>query len=206
VVVPIDAPERTARFRAEPFFVWHFANAFEDGDEIVVDFVRHADVGALGVMRDAAAALGGVIDMNAGVACRARIDARAGRFDCTALSPLPCEFPTVDARGAGGPRRTVWLTVTASGAPAVARLDAERSETAVWLPPRGQTPSEPVFAPRPGGDGETDGWALVLVYDEAARASHVAVLDAAAPDAGPVARAHFDHPIAVTLHGTWVAA
>jgi all-trans-8'-apo-beta-carotenal 15,15'-oxygenase len=206
VVVPIDAPERTVRFRAEPFFVWHFANAFEDGGEIVVDFVRHAGVGALGVMRDAAAARGFVIDMNQGFACRARVDANAGRFECTQLSPLPCEFPTVDVRGAGAPRRTLWLTVTANGAPGVARLDTERGETVTWLPPHGQHPSEPVFAPRPGGDGETDGWALVLVYDEAARASHVAVLDAGAPDAGPVARAHFDHPIAVTLHGTWVSA
>ena len=29
VVVPIDEPERVVRFRTEPFFVWHFANAFE---------------------------------------------------------------------------------------------------------------------------------------------------------------------------------
>jgi all-trans-8'-apo-beta-carotenal 15,15'-oxygenase len=206
VVVPIDAPERTVRFRTEAFFVWHFANAFEDGEEIVVDFVRHADVGALGVMRDAAAARGGVIDMNQGVACRARIDARAGRFEGATLSSLPCEFPTVDVRRAGASRRYVWLTVTVDGAPGVARLDTVRGETATWLLPRGQHPSEPVFAPRPGGDAETDGWVLVLVYDEAVQASHVAVLDAAAPDAGPVARAHFDHPIAVTLHGTWVAA
>jgi all-trans-8'-apo-beta-carotenal 15,15'-oxygenase len=205
-VVPIDAPDRAVRFRCEPFFVWHFANAFEEGGEIVVDFVRHADVGALGVMRDAAAAGGGVIDMNQGIACRARVDARAARFACTELSALPCEFPTIDVRGAGAPRRFVWLTVTADGAPGVTRLDTERGETASWLPPRAQHPSEPVFAPRPGGESETDGWTLVLVYDDAARASHVAVLDAAAPDAGPVARAHFDHPIAVTLHGTWLGA
>jgi carotenoid cleavage dioxygenase-like enzyme len=47
---------------------------------------------------------------------------------------------------------------------------------------------------------------LVLVYDEAARSSHVAVRDAETPDAGPVGRAHFDHPIPVTLHGAFAAA
>jgi all-trans-8'-apo-beta-carotenal 15,15'-oxygenase len=74
------------------------------------------------------------------------------------------------------------------------------------MPAPGQHVSEPVFAPRPGGSGETDGWVLVLVYDEAARSSHVAVLDAERLDAGPVGRAHFDHPIPVTLHGAWAAA
>jgi all-trans-8'-apo-beta-carotenal 15,15'-oxygenase len=46
---------------------------------------------------------------------------------------------------------------------------------------------------------------LVLVYDERVHASHVAVLDAARPEEGPLATAHFDHHVPLTLHGTWVA-
>ncbi len=206
VVVPIDAPERVTRFRTDAFFVWHFANAFERGDEIVVDFVRHADVGALGTMRDVNARRGGAVDMNLGDACRARLDLRRSRFEAHPLSDAKCEFPTIDGRGAGGPRRFAWLTVTAGGAPGIARLDLERAEATTWHPPPGHHPSEPVFAPRPGGGDETDGWVLVLVYDERTETSHVAVLDAAAPEAGPVGRAHFDHHVPVTLHGAWVAA
>jgi carotenoid cleavage dioxygenase-like enzyme len=206
VVVPIDAPERVARFRTDAFFAWHFANAFERSDEIVIDFVRHADVGALGTMTDANARYGAAVDMNLGDACRARVDLRRSRFETHALSDAKCEFPTIDGRGAGGPRRFVWLTVTAGGGPGIARLDLERAEATTWRPPSGHHPSEAVFAPRPGGSGETDGWVLVLVYDEHTETSHVAVLDAAAPDAGPVGRAHFDHHVPVTLHGAWVAA
>lgn len=206
VVVPIDAPERPARFRTDAFFVWHFANAFEDGGQIVLDFVRHADVSALGTMRDVAVRDGAVADMNLGTACRARVDLARERCDVERLSGLACEFPTIDPRGAGGRRRFVWLTVTDGAAPGIARLDLERGEAARWVPPPGQHPSEPVFAPRPGGKGETDGWVLVLVYDEKARASHVAVLDAEAPEAGPIGRAHFDHHVPFTLHGTWVPA
>jgi all-trans-8'-apo-beta-carotenal 15,15'-oxygenase len=157
-------------------------------------------------MRDVNVRGGAVVDMNLGTACRARIDLAAERCDAERLSGLACEFPTIDARGAGAARRFVWLTVTAEGAPGIARLDLERGETARWLPPAGQHPSEPVFAPRPGGTGETDGWVLVLVYDASTRTSHVAVLDAEAPEAGPIGRAHFDHHVSVTLHGTWVAA
>jgi all-trans-8'-apo-beta-carotenal 15,15'-oxygenase len=206
LVVPIDAPERCRRLRTEPFFVWHFANAFERESEIVVDYVRHADVCALGTMRDVAARAGGVIDMNLGVACRARLDPARGRFEAEALSELRCEFPTIDVRGAGGARRFVWLTVTGEGAGGIARLDLSGGEVRRWTPPSGHHPSEPVFAPRPGSGEETDGWVLVLVYDDAAQASYVAVLDAAAPEAGPVGRAHFDHAVPVTLHGAWAAA
>lgn len=205
VVVPIDAPERTLRIRSEAFFAWHFANAFERGEEIVVDFVRHADVSALSTMRDAAARGGAVIDMNLGEPCRARVDLRRGRFEAEAVATLRCEFPAIDARGAGAPRRFVWLTVSEGAARGIARLDLERGEVRRWLP-EGQHPSEPVFAPRPGGAGETEGFVLVLVFDERSGTSHVAVLDADAPEAGPIGRAHFGHPVPVTLHGTWVAA
>jgi len=123
-----------------------------------------------------------------------------------AISGGKCEFPTIDVRGAGGPRRFVWLTVSEGAARGIARLDLERGHAATWTLPGGQHPSEPVFAPRAGGAGETDGWVLVLVYDERSETSHVAVLDAEAPEAGPLGCAYFDHPVPVTLHGTWVAA
>jgi all-trans-8'-apo-beta-carotenal 15,15'-oxygenase len=190
------------RVRTEAFFAWHFANAFERGEEIVVDFVRHADVSALGTMRDVNARGGEVVDMNLGAACRARVDLRRSRFETQRLSDLPCEFPTIDGRGAGGPRRFVWLTFSEG----VARLDLERGQLTRWTAAPGQHVSEPIFAPRPGTAGETDGWLLVLVYDAATETSHVAVLDAEAPDAGPIGRAHFDHHVPVTLHGAWVAA
>jgi all-trans-8'-apo-beta-carotenal 15,15'-oxygenase len=206
VVVPIDEPERVTRFRTDPFFVWHFANAFERGDEIVVDFVRHPDVSALGTMRDVNVRGGAVADMNLGEACRSSVDLRRSRLDTRVLAEAKCEFPTIDGRGAGAARRFVWVTATAEDAHGIARLDLESGETARWVPPAGQHPSEPVFAPRPGGTGETDGWVLALVYDENTRTSHVAVLDAEALEAGPIGRAHFDHHVPVTLHGTWVAA
>src|SRR4051812_1707585 len=45
LVIPIDAPERTVRFEVQAFFQYHFMNAYEQGDSVVVDFVRVADFG-----------------------------------------------------------------------------------------------------------------------------------------------------------------
>jgi all-trans-8'-apo-beta-carotenal 15,15'-oxygenase len=206
IVVPIDAPTEVVRFRTEPFFVWHFANAFERDGGIVADFVRHPDLRAMGTMRDEAVRGGAIVDMDGGDLCRATIDWRAGRMSTERVWDEPCEFPTVDVRGAGSPRRYAWVATTEKRPRSVARIDVERGEAAVWTPPLGQHVSEPIFAPRPGGGAECDGWVLVLVYDERSHASHVAVLDAARPEAGPIASAHFDHHVPLTLHGTWVAA
>lgn len=40
LVVPIDAPVRYRRFEIDAFFQYHFFNAYEDGESIVVVFVR----------------------------------------------------------------------------------------------------------------------------------------------------------------------
>jgi all-trans-8'-apo-beta-carotenal 15,15'-oxygenase len=205
VVVPIDAPGEIVRFRTDPFFVWHFANAFERDGAIAADFVRHPDLRAMGTMREEAVRGGAIVDMDGGDLCRARIDTRRESIQIERVWSEPCEFPTVDVRGAGSPRRYAWVATTEKRPRSVARIDFERGEAAVWTPSPGQHVSEPIFAPRPGGEGECDGWTLVLVYDERVHASHVAVLDAARPEQGPLATAHLDHHVPLTLHGTWVA-
>ncbi|HKA16078.1 MAG TPA: carotenoid oxygenase family protein [Myxococcota bacterium] len=206
IAVPIDAPDRIIRFRTDAFFVWHFANAFERDGAIVADFVRHPDLRAVSTMRDEAVRGGAIVDMDGGDLCRAEIDLRRGAMRTESLWGEPCEFPTVDVRGAGCARRYAWLATTEKRPRSIARFDFERGVAAIWTPPPGQHVSEPIFAPCRAGSGECDGWVLVLVYDERAHASRVAVLDAARPEEGPLAQAHFDHHVPLTLHGTWVAA
>ena len=89
---------------------------------------------------------------------------------------------------------------------AVARLDVTSGELRQWRLPTGQRTSEAVFVPRTGGDpsDELDGYLLSLVYDGNRNRSHVAVLDAARLEDGPVARAWFDHFIPITFHGNWI--
>ena len=181
-----------------------YAHLVEGDGAIVTDFVRHADLRAMGTMSDAAVRDGAIVDMDGGALCRATIDWRAGRMDTERVFGEPCEFPTIDVRGAGAPHRYAWVATTEKRPRSIVRFDFERRDAAAWTPPPGQHVSEPVIAPRAAGDGECDGWALVLVYDERIATSHVAVLDAAHPEDGPVARVHFDHHVPLTLHGCWV--
>jgi carotenoid cleavage dioxygenase-like enzyme len=117
----------------------------------------------------------------------------------------------VDPAVSGRPYRTSWLA---------SYRDEEAARTEPWnclarYHERGEMQlievddtewvSEPVFAPRASRSGEGDGYVLSLVRDRRTGASAVVVLDAARPGDGPVARAHFDHPMPPTLHGAWVA-
>lgn len=213
IVVPIDDPGRPTRFTIEPFYQWHFANAYERGHEIVVDVVRYPDfdsnrwIGELIQPRAGASYLAGEL-------WRITVDPGARRATAEPRWAHPCEFPRV-APAVESTRHTIaWLGASVASAgklvdrlpDAVAKVDVETGRSSLW--PGGGVVSEPVFVPRSGAAGpgsEDDGWVLVLVYDPATDTSNVTVLDGRDPSAGPLARAWFDHHIPPTTHGAFAA-
>lgn len=201
IVVPLSAPERPVRFEVGAFWQWHFANAWEDRDAIVVDFVRYDDLSSLTELNTP----GFVVEE--GRLCRVRVEPGARRLSAPErLSELPCEFPIVDGRRAGARCDTIWLSSEGPRGNAVARVDATRREARAWTLPAGHRPSEALFVPRPGASSMEEGWALTLVYDPTRHESYVAVLDAERVEDGPVARAWLGHHVPVTFHGAFVGA
>jgi all-trans-8'-apo-beta-carotenal 15,15'-oxygenase len=211
IVVPIDDPKRWSRFTIDPFYQWHFVNAYERGNEIVVDVVSYADI-------DSSRWFGDLVQSGesayfAGELWRVTLDPGARRATSEPRWAHPCEFPRV-APAVEATRHTIaWLA--ANDAPAghpvvrlhdaVARVDVETGRANLW-PTGGGVASEPIFVPRPDagpGGAEDDGWLLVLVYDPASDASNITVLDARDPSAGPLARAWFDHHVPPTTHGAF---
>lgn len=208
IVVPIDEPDRVTRFTAEPFYQWHFANAFERGDELVVDFVRYADFGSNAwleaLFRDTPRpAISSALH-------RAVIDPRRRSLRSEPVFEGSCEFPRVDPRRQAREHRFTWIAGHSSPAAArelqdaILRVDAASGAVSQTTVGDGRYVSEPVFVPRPGGRDEDDGWALTLVYDAAEDRSHVAVLDGR--DLSVVARAWFDHHLPATFHGAFLPA
>ena len=199
VVVPLAAPDRPIRFRTEAFWVWHFANAFTEGDEIVVDYARYPDLGSLQVI-----GRGGPVAPP--IYHRARIDLVARTLASDPVADLVCEFPRIHPRVAGRRHQAAWTHATDRGCDGIARIDLATSVVQRHALPEGWSGSEPVFVPSPGAEAETEGHVLVLQYDPDRHRSAVAVYDAEGLDAGPVARAWFDHHVPLTFHGSWVAA
>jgi carotenoid cleavage dioxygenase-like enzyme len=204
IVVPIDAPAAVRRFTVPPFYQWHFATAFERGDDIVVDYVRYPDFGSnrwLGeiVHGPARAPIAGALH-------RAVIGPQ-GTFTDEERASLVCEFPRV-AESAADNRYVYASTYTSTearhGLPdAIGRIDVLRGEAEIVPLGAGRYPSEPVFVARPGGAEREDGWVLSLVYDGAQHRSGLAVLDNRALVAGPIATAWFDHHLPFTFHGNF---
>jgi all-trans-8'-apo-beta-carotenal 15,15'-oxygenase len=196
----------------DPFYQWHFANAFEAGRELVVDFVRFGDFRTNAWLSDV---MRGVPDdAPHGRLSRARVDVGARRFACETLFDVPCEFPRIAEARVGRAHRYTYAAGYTSHASArglhdaVLRLDVGAAPSlARWALPEGSYTSEAVFVadPRRAASGaEDDGWLLSLVYDGIDDRSHVAVLDARRLEEGPIARVWFDDRIPFTFHGAFV--
>jgi all-trans-8'-apo-beta-carotenal 15,15'-oxygenase len=209
IVVPIDAPADVRRFTVPAFYQWHFATAFERGEQTVVDYVRYPDFGSnrwLGeiVNGRAQAGIGGTVH-------RALIDlhGRSGKFVDEERASAVCEFPRV-AQSAADNRHIYVATYTCDEArhgltDALGCVDIERGEIEVISLGAGQYPSEPVFVRRPDARAGDDGWLLSLVYDGARHRSGFAVLETRELARGPIATAWLDHHLPFTFHGNFVS-
>jgi all-trans-8'-apo-beta-carotenal 15,15'-oxygenase len=130
------------------------------------------------------------------------LSAKTMRSDVT--FDLSCEFPRVHPSVEGREHGVAWVAHGDLGG--IARLDIKSGKVSEHRLPAHQRGSEPVFAARPGGKGEDDGWLLVLCADAKTDHSFVAVYDAARIPDGPVARVWFEHMIPITFHGIWMSA
>lgn len=208
LVVPIDAPDRVRRFTVDPFYQWHFANAFERDSDIVVDLVRYPDFSTnewLG-----RAPHGGSGLEAAGRYHRVVLDPWKQTFRSEEVWEISCEFPRVSPHVVSREHRLAWLAIhsgdTRQMFDTIARLDLESGKFYTFGFGEGTYPSEPVFVPDPTREGEDAGWVLSLVYDERAHRSFVAVFDGQRLADGPIAEAHFDHHIPLTFHGGFLPA
>lgn len=209
IVVPIDDPGRPVRFTVDPFFQWHFANAFEERGEIVLDIVRYADFDINLLLGEFVT--GRLKHEPTGLLHRLRLDPVRRRLSAEQRWDVPCEFPHMSSRVAGRDGRYLYLLANSpegvlTPPDLLAKVDHHTGRVETLPLSAGQYPSEPLFAPRRGAAAEDDGYLLSLVYDSRRHASHLAVFDARRLSQGPLARAWFDHHIPFTVHGLWAPA
>ncbi|MCH9714431.1 MAG: carotenoid oxygenase family protein [Cyanobacteria bacterium] len=188
-------------------FVFHHLNAFEAGDELVVDSIYYADFPSIGPDVDFRE-----VDFESipeGQLVRCRINLADGSVTSELLEGRTCEFAMVNPARQGLDARYSWMAVAErelgnDPLQAIKKLDLTTGDGRVWsAAPRGFV-SEPVMVPRPGATGEDDGWLLCLVWNGARCASDLVVLDAASL----AEVALLELPLAVPhgLHGSWAPA
>lgn len=196
-------------FEADPTFVLHWINAYEDGDEVVLDgFFQHNPT-ARGVPRAEGPMKGfETLDLNVLEARphRWRFNLATGETTEESLSDRLSEFGMINGRHAGRPYRYSYNAIGTPGMFTFSGLlkhDVTTGEEQTVTFPDGVVVSETVMAPRDNSAAEDDGYLVTFSTDVNEDRSECLVFDAADITAGPVARIGLPERIASGTHSTW---
>jgi len=189
----------------EPFFVFHTVNAFERGDDTVLDVLAYPDAGIVDALR-IERMLARLPDLQPTLL---RIVMRQGvrRAAIEQLGDTGFEFPTTNYRRANG--HSYRYAYGAANRPradheyasAIVKLDLDTGASASFA----DEPwifGEPLFVADPQGEGEDDGVLLSVGSARDADAAVLAVVDARTM--APLARATVASAIPLGFHGSFV--
>jgi len=198
-------------FEADPTYVLHFVNAYEDGDEIVLDGFFQGDPNpadnGMGDQWQRAFRFLALDRMQARLH-RWRLNLATGAVSEEQLSDSITEFGMINAGFAGGPYR---YTYAATGKPGwflfdgLVKHDLQAGSEERYSFGDGVYGSETAVAPRLGSTAEDDGYLVTLTTDMNADASYCLVFDAARVGDGPVCKLQLPERISSGTHSTWVA-
>ena len=201
-VLPRDGTADDVRwFEIEPCYVFHPLNAYDDGDRIVVDVVRHPrmfDLDRLGPNEGAPTLDRWTIDLAADKVIEERLDDRAQ------------EFPRVDERRVGLRNRYAWSVGVAGdgdgnvdfGANALLRHDLDGTGSLSRTFGRHLAAGEFVHVAASPDAPEGDGIVMGIVFDGDRGASDLMILDAVTLE--DVATVHLPARVPHGFHGNWI--
>jgi carotenoid cleavage dioxygenase len=207
-VLPKDALDAPRWFDVDFGMVYHFADAYEQGRQVVVRASRHDRPEA--ARSPFSAAMQGRVDgpEDPVELVELRIDMQRGRARWLETGVRGTEFPTWDSR-APDPRRSRLYAPLRAGpalAPfpnAVASIDVHRERLSVHRYGDGIMAEEHVFVAKPGSQRVGQGWLIGTVLDPLKGRSGLAVLDAEHVDAGPLATAWLPYAFPLGFHGAF---
>ncbi|MGI8754165.1 MAG: carotenoid oxygenase family protein [Acidimicrobiales bacterium] len=200
-----------AWFEAEPTYVLHWANAYEDGDEVVVEGFfqgcpEPTDLGENGpsdrTFRFLAA------DVLETKLHRWRLNLVTGRTVEEDLSERVTEFGMINGRHRGRPHRYVYATTNPPGwfcMDGVVRHDTLTGAEQRYRFPEGVFCSETAVAPKVGSRCEDDAYLVTITTDVNEDRSDGVIFDAADVAGGPVASVRLPERVSSGTHSFWAA-
>jgi carotenoid cleavage dioxygenase len=185
-------------FDVDPCYVFHTLGAYEDGEDIVCDVVRHRTMFAT----DSHGPDGGPPELY-----RWTIDRSADKVIETKIDDNPQEFPRADERLLGRKHRFGYGLGVADGSGVEFNDTVLRHDFAAGTTQRRSLGAhaqggEFVFVPNGEDSAEDDGVLMGFVYDAASGRSDLRILDAASLE--DVASVHLPARVPHGFHGNWV--
>lgn len=207
-IIPRHGSSEEVRwFEAAPCYIYHSVNAYEDGDEVVLDVCRvtrpRPITGLEGELAQMLSYLRPETFMH-----RYRFNLHTGQTVEEQRDDELSEFPSIPQNLTGHRSRYAYNmhinndeTLLFDG---LIKYDLESGDAETHWFGDGRWGSEAPFAPRPGAVAEDDGYVVSYVHDEREARSEVVVLDAADVTAPPVCRLGLPRPVPLGFHATWV--
>jgi len=197
-VMPREGGAHDVRwFDVEPCYVFHPLNAYDEGDTVVLDIVRHPKMFAT--------------DFNgpnegAPTLDRWTVDLADGKVRESRLDDHPQEFPRVDERLVGRRHRYGYAMQTMAGTGSTAgdallKHDLVAGGTRAVNLGAGRRGSEFVFVPNAADAAEDDGVLMGFVYDTDTNRSDLTIIDARSLET--VGAVHLPARVPNGFHGNW---
>jgi carotenoid cleavage dioxygenase-like enzyme len=194
----------TRMYEAPACYPVHLANAFDDGDDLVLDMNIHSDDAGIRGFTASFNHNGGHPDFTNRLH-RIRLSAD-GSYSSRELCPFDCEAPRSNKALHGRPTRYLYAFETAAGiagAGRIVKVDAEAGTHQVHDFGEHCVTGQPEFVADPAATGEDAGWLLCQVYDSSADRTFLSILDAT--DVGrELARLTLPCPLPYLLHGDFL--
>ncbi|MBF2076537.1 MAG: carotenoid oxygenase family protein [Synechococcales cyanobacterium C42_A2020_086] len=207
ILIPRNGSDPVQILSTEAGFVFHHANAFEEGDEVVVDSICYASLPGVDADEDYREVR--FSNLDPGQLWRFRFNLTTQAVERQLIESRCCEFPVVHPDKVGRSYRYVYLGAAhnpTGNAPlqGVIKVDLQSDERQIWsAAPRGFA-GEPIFVPRTFDPtaAEDDGWLLLLIFNAELDRSELIILDAH-DLREPVARLRLKHHVPYGLHGSF---
>jgi carotenoid cleavage dioxygenase len=202
-------PEDIRWFEADPTFVLHFINAYEDGDEIILDGYFEEDPYPPPLENaDGYGHMMAYVDEHSfkPKLHRWRFNLADGTTREERLDDRILEFGMMNQRYLGHPYRYAYSTTSKPGwflFNGFVKHDMVTGESWSIELPEGRYGSEAPFAPRVGAVDEDDGYLVSFVTDENLGTSECILIDCKRFAEGPVCRIALPHKISSGTHAHW---
>ena len=188
-------------FEVEPCYVFHPLNAYDDGERVVLDVVRHPRMFATDHQgpNDGAPTL-----------WRWTVDLGTGSVREEQLADEAEEFPRVDERVVSTRHRYGYGASLSTGdalgfdGSRMLKHDLQTGTLESHDFGPGRATGEGVFVPSAPDAAEDDGWIMSFVYDATEDASDLVILAAQDLAGEPVATIRLPQRVPFGFHGNWV--
>ena len=177
-------------------------NAYERGDEIVLDAARY----------DALWVKGSGDFNHPAYLNRYSLNLKTGAVGVTRVNEQSMEFPQINRQLWGREYRYGYSLTSGmvdghldyNGASGIIKFDMHSGADEQLKLPRGVAPGEPLFIAAQGGSSEDDGYVLSFIYEPSTHTSDLWIMDATALARGPVAKIKLPVRVPIGFHGVWV--